>query len=108
MSYKDMAREVQVRCGGDWWELYRNPSPTCLHCKKPMYSNHVQQGNCHMGCYDEYINEEIKVWKVCLDGSCYIHPESQIDLTLLGDGETAQVAKYKRIEILKMKEFKGF
>lgn len=79
----------------------------CLHCKKEVPVNHVQQGGCHMGCYDKYINEEVMVWKVCLGSSCYYHEDSSIDLFSLADDETAQVAKVKRIDLMKMKEFQG-
>jgi hypothetical protein len=80
----------------------------CLKCKEVIPSNWVQQGGCHMACYDSYINEEVMVWKVECDGSSYIHEGSSIDLTMLSDGETARVVKVKRIDLLGMKEFTGF
>lgn len=80
----------------------------CPGCNKEIPPNHVQQGGYHLGCYENYMNQDVKVWRVSLDGSSYLHEESSIDLTLLRDGETARVATVKRKELLIMKEFTGF
>lgn len=72
----------------------------CLHCKQSMPSNNVQQGQMHMGCY----NEEIEVFKISLEGSSYL------DDHLPDDIEDYEVEKVliARGAFHYMKEFEGF
>jgi hypothetical protein len=72
----------------------------CLHCKEVIPLNNVQQGNMHMGCY----NEEIEVFKICLDGTCYFDenlPENHNDYEI-------NLVKMSRGEFYYLPEFEGF
>ena len=39
----------------------------CKVCSGIMCGSDLQQGNCHIDCY----NQETTVFKICLDGTCF-------------------------------------
>lgn len=72
----------------------------CRICNEVLPSDHVQQGGCHMGCY----NQEIEVFKICLDGACYFSeniPDDHDDLEI-------STEKIHNGLFLDMPEFEGF
>ena len=72
----------------------------CLACEKEIPMNNVQQGNMHMGCY----NEEIKVYKICLESTCYYDE----DLPENHDEYEIELVKISRGEYFYLPEFEGF
>jgi len=72
----------------------------CLHCEKEIPANNVQQGSMHMGCY----NEQINVYKVCLDGTCYFDTEFPED----HERYLITPAKIERGAFYYLPEFEGF
>lgn len=82
---------------------------TCKQCHDPLPPTMVQQGGCHLGCFEEWCGREIDVWKIEHDGSCYIVDDMlEAAEAAANDQYTVTRMKMKRGEFEALPEFKGF
>jgi hypothetical protein len=72
----------------------------CKKCNEIIPDSHVQQGGMHIGCY----NEEIEVFKICLEGTCYFDEYFPVD------HKQYEIEKVKMTygEFLSLPELEGF
>ena len=72
----------------------------CRYCLKPIPNQDVRIAGMHMSCHDE----EIEVFKVCIEGTCYYDETKPEELS----EASVELVKVPRGHYLTMKEFDGF
>lgn len=85
----------------------------CKQCNAPLPPTMVQQGGCHLECFEIWWNYEMDVWKIEHEGSSYIEAKPLAVADMAADSDTGTVytitkQKMKRGEYEALPEFKGF
>jgi hypothetical protein len=85
----------------------------CHHCKEEMPGQMVQQGGCHLHCYEDYYYAVIPAWRISNDEDSYLETNAEgvfemIQQMDVGTQYTVTRVEIKRCEYEKLEEFQGF
>lgn len=85
----------------------------CSYCSDELPVTMVQQGGMHLYCFEEWFHEEIVIFQIKHDESCFMDDSLSFLLDMLNNSEvddtfTITKFKMKRGDYNALPEFKGF